>query len=79
MAAFGQVSSQMEKLTIFVAVVLYGVLRGFLQRRQVKAELEERMKKARTKPAVRRLPGRLQRDLGDSQDKPTENRERESA
>lgn len=70
----------MEKLTIFVVVVLYGVLRGFLQRRHVKAELEERMTKARNRPVVRRLPGRLQRDLeNDSSDKSAENRERESA
>lgn len=49
----------MEKLTIFFAVVLFGVLRGFLQRRHVKAELEERMAKARNRPVVRRLGGRL--------------------
>ena len=70
----------MEKLTIFVAVVLYGVLRGFLQRRHVKAELEERMTKARTRPVVRRLPGRLQKDVNNvSSGKTTEQRERESA
>ena len=70
----------MEKFTIFVAVVLYGVLRGFLQRRHVKAELEDRMAKARTRPVVRRLPGRLQRDLDKtSSDKTADNRERESA
>lgn len=70
----------MEKLTIFVVVVLYGVLRGFLQRRHVKAELEERMAKARTRPIVRRLPGRLQRDMESNKcDKTVENRERESA
>jgi hypothetical protein len=70
----------MEKLTIFVAVVLYGVLRGFMQRRHVKAELEERMAKARTRPTIRRLPGRLQRDLeSHSRENAVENRERESA
>ncbi len=70
----------MEKLTIFVAVVLYGVLRGFLQRRHVKAELEERMAKARSRPVVRRLPGRLQRDIDNtSSDKAADKRGRESA
>ena len=70
----------MEKLTIFVAVVLYGVLRGFLQRRHVKAELEERMTKARNRPTVRRLPGRLQRDSENTGlDHTAETRERESA
>jgi len=70
----------MEKLTIFVAVVLYGVLRGFLQRRHVKAELEERMTKARNRPTVRRLPGRLQRDSENTGlDRTAETRERESA
>jgi hypothetical protein len=70
----------MEKLTIFVAVVLYGVLRGFLQRRHVKAELEDRMTKARTRPVVRRLPGRLQKDLDIAgSEKTVDKRERESA
>jgi hypothetical protein len=70
----------MEKLTIFVVVVLYGVLRGFLQRRHVKAELEERMAKARNRPTIRRLPGRLQRETDlVSRDQTAENRERESA
>lgn len=70
----------MEKLTIFVVVVLYGVLRGFLQRRHVKAELDERLAKARTRPIVRRLPGRLQRDMeNSSRDKTSEPCERESA
>ena len=70
----------MEKLTIFVAVVLYGVLRGFLQRRHVKAELENRMAKARTRPGVRQLPGRLQREPDNtSSDKAADQRERESA
>ena len=70
----------MEKLTIFVAVVLYGVLRGFLQRRHVKAELDERMAKARNRPTIRRLPGRLQRDVDNtSRDQTAESRERESA
>lgn len=70
----------MEKLTIFVAVVLYGVLRGFLQRRHVKTELEERMAKARERPTVRRLPGRLHRDReGNNRDQAVENQERESA
>ena len=78
--ALGRFKATMEKLTIFVAVVLYGVLRGFLQRRQVKAELEDRMAKARTRPVVRRLPGRLQRDLDNtSSDKAADTRERESA
>jgi hypothetical protein len=49
----------MDKLTVFTVVVLIGILRGLLQRRQVKAELEERLAKARTKPSIRRLPGRL--------------------
>lgn len=70
----------MEKLTIFVVVVLYGVLRGFLQRRHVKAELDERMAKARNRPTVRRLPGRIQRDVNNtSGDQTGESRERESA
>jgi hypothetical protein len=70
----------MEKLTIFIVVVLYGVLRGFLQRRHVKAELDERMAKARNRPVVRRLPGRLQRDMDNtSRDQTAENRDRESA
>ena len=54
----------MEKLTIFFAVVLFGVLRGFLQRRHVKAELDERMAKARNRPVVRRLGGRLPAQQG---------------
>lgn len=37
----------MDKWTIFVIVVLTGVLRGMLQRQHVKAELEARMAKAR--------------------------------
>lgn len=52
----------MDKLTVFFAVVLIGILRGFLQRRHVKAELEERMAKAKNRPAVRRLGGRLPAD-----------------
>jgi hypothetical protein len=52
----------MDKLTIFFAVLLIGILRGLLQRRHVKAELEERMAKAKNGPAVRRLAGRLPAD-----------------
>jgi hypothetical protein len=42
--------------------------------------LEDRMAKARTRPVVRRLPGRLQRDLDNtSSDIAADKRERESA
>ncbi len=50
----------MDKLTIFVAMILVGVLRGLLQRRHVKAELEDRMEKAKSRPVVRKLNRRLQ-------------------
>jgi len=50
----------MDKLTIFVAMILVGVLRGLLQRRHVRAELEDRMAKAKSRPVVRKLSGRLQ-------------------
>lgn len=52
----------MDKLTVFVAMVLVGVLRGLLQRRHVKAELEERLMKAKARPVPRKLTGRLKTD-----------------
>lgn len=52
----------MDKLTVFVAMVLVGVLRGLLQRRHVRAELEERQRKAKARPVVRKLSGRLKAD-----------------
>ena len=61
----------MDKLTIFIAVVLCGVLLGLLQRRQVKAELEERMEKAKKRPAVRRLAGRLHSEESQSEERRT--------
>jgi hypothetical protein len=57
----------MDKWMVFTAVVLFGILRGLLQRRHVKAELDERMAKAkmRSLPRVRPLNGRLRTDRDD--------------
>ncbi len=52
----------MNKLTVFLIVVLLASLRGFLQRRRVKEDLEERLAKARNQRRGQRLPGRLGMD-----------------
>ncbi|GEM_PF-2794872 len=49
----------MDKLIIFVIVVLLAVLRGLLQRRQVARDLEQRLAIARSRSKVRRTGGRL--------------------
>lgn len=71
----------MDKLTVFAVLVLFGALRGLLQRRAVKAEIEQRMAKAKSRPQVRRLPGRLQTDgnLQSEDEDKLISRDRESA
>ncbi len=54
-----------SRITVFLVVVLFACLRGYLQRRHVKQELEERLAKARLKKPVKRLPGRLKTDADD--------------
>ena len=49
----------MDKLTIFVIVVLLAVVRGLLQRRQVARDLEQRLAIARKRSKIRRRGGRL--------------------
>ncbi len=58
----------MDKLTVFVIVLLLAVVRGLLQRRQVASDLEQRLAAARNRTRVRRLSGRLPSQDNDEQD-----------
>jgi len=52
----------MDKLTVFLIVVLLASLRGLLQRRRVKEDLDERLARARTHRRVQGRPGRMETD-----------------
>lgn len=66
----------MDKLTVFVIVVLLAVVRGLLQRRQIARDLEQRLANARKWSKVRRHGGRLPSQETDDED--SEEGERES-
>ena len=58
----------MDKLTVFVIVVLLAALRGLMQRRQVAKDLEQRLATARSRTRVRQPNSRLPSQESDDDD-----------
>ena len=58
----------MDKLTVFVIVVLVAVVRGLLQRRKITRDLEQRLATARMRSKVRRPGKRIPSQEPDDED-----------
>ena len=58
----------MDKLTVFVIVVLLAVVRGLLQRREIARDLEQRLANARKRSKVRQPGKRLPSQEPDDED-----------